>query len=225
MSSSNSNAAARRRRAGGPPSLSQSSMVSRVNSRPQIQPPQQHQHPSPQQQQEPVSQQQRPVMTPAQMLIAHERRLNEIETMIPDIMKKVTIRETNVKEAEPNISSEVIDEMTQHIRALEEQFKALSQSFTLLHNFATETNIALLKLINEKNDELTQEEEEDDQEDNAQESYERYDFGTGLNFERTELEVPLDDKVIMEDDEENISNNDEQREPVCDEEEEECEAE
>lgn len=155
MSSSNSNAAARRRRASPVVPPQPTSMAARVQPQPpqavrnmpQGQPQPQPQRPGQQPQGQPQpGQPQLPIMTPAQMLIAHERRLTEIESMIPEIMKNASTYEMNDNE-NPEMYVDPSDIMSR-VSELESRLSSMQTAFQLLHNFATETNTALLKFLN-----------------------------------------------------------------------------
>lgn len=187
MSSSNSNAAARRRRAGPsiPPPMT--SMTSRVTQqRPPVQNIQQAQAQAHAQAQQAAqssanspnsSQGPRPVMTPAQMLIAHETRITELEKAIPEIMQNFVMAEeeeqisNTVTEKEPivqqftvnneeqeafnsqtnerfNVMEKTNVELTNKVSELEKELAAMQKSFNLLRDFATETNVLLMKVFN-----------------------------------------------------------------------------
>lgn len=187
MSSSNSNAAARRRRAGPsiPPPMS--AMTARVTPQPRMpqQPPQVNQQRAQNSQNSqnstsPTSSAAttpRPVMTPAQMLIAHENRITELEKAIPEIMQNFTMLEEEEEQAQaqaqvqeqPVVNNEAQEafnvETTKHISTiekknselsnrvveLENELKAIQKSFNLLRDFATETNVLLMKVFNSEN--------------------------------------------------------------------------
>jgi hypothetical protein len=184
MSSSNSNAAARRRRAGPavPPS-----MASRITPPhpPRVNQPPQTQQSQGQQNGTPIP---RPVMTPAQMLIAHENRIIELEKAIPEIMQNFVLSEdeqqdnfdaenvplTDVLRREVNERFDVVDkhtselsgrvanlensnmnvdtkELISKIHGLERELATMQKSFNLLRDFATETNVLLMKIFNSDN--------------------------------------------------------------------------
>jgi len=131
MSSSNSNAAARRRRAAPQQPPSQNSIAGRL-------PPQVNRQPQSQQ----LSQQSSTETTgttplyanPAQMLIAHEGRLAKLEESLPDLLNNSGV---NVSSGEDS-----------KIKELEDKIVLLEHELKMLKSFAIETNVAMLKFLN-----------------------------------------------------------------------------
>jgi hypothetical protein len=133
MSSSNSNAAARRRRAAPQQPPSQNSIAGRL-------PPQVNRQPQSQQ----LSGQSSTETTgatplysnPAQMLIAHEGRLAKLEESLPGLL---------------NGSSSTMNESSNdsaNVKELEDKIASLEHELRMLKSFAIETNVAMLKYLN-----------------------------------------------------------------------------
>lgn len=167
MSSSNSNAAARRRRAGPSVPPPMSSLAARASQPPpQIQ---QQKNNQPQQMTNPNSTQQtpRPVLTPAQMLIAHENRITELEKVIPEIMQNFEMNEDEplVSDNDDTIGTQVSERfqtvetknemLESRVKNLEDQLENMMKSYNLLRDFATETNLLVMKIFNSDNMEMT----------------------------------------------------------------------
>ena len=131
MSSSNSNAAARRRRAAPQQPPSQNSIAGRL-------PPQVNRQVQPQQ----VSGHSSTETTgttplyanPAQMLIAHEGRLAKLEESLPELLNNAGM----------NVSSSE----TSNTKELEDKIASLEHELRMLKSFAIETNVAMLKFLN-----------------------------------------------------------------------------
>ena len=164
MSSSSSNAAARRRRAGPPPmptSARPTAAGGLVNANVRAPPnrpgqpnvPQQHRQQAPQQQ---APQQQAPqprsVMTPAQMLISHENRIKEFETVVADLMGKLSNEAAPVNDVTPAVSVDAVHQLEMSIKRIEEEVSGMAKAHQLLHSFATEMNVTLMRLVNEPKD-------------------------------------------------------------------------
>ena len=193
MSSSNSNAAARRRRAGPSVPPPMTSLAARASQQ-QVQNQQriiQNQTQPQTQQMSPTNQSStqqppRPVLTPAQMLIAHENRITELEKAIPEIMQNFVMNEDeNVQLAVSDTNANNIDTdeimntintqvsgkletveaknvmLMKRVEQLEEQLGSLMKSFNILRDFATETNVLVMKVFNSENMVMTTNEEEE----------------------------------------------------------------
>lgn len=187
MSSSNSNAAARRRRAGPSVPPPMTSLAARASQQ-QVQNQQRMLQAQAQAQQtSPTNQSQntpRPVLTPAQMLIAHENRITELEKAIPEIMQNIVMNEdenvqlavsdtnnVNTEEIMNTINTQVSGKLEtveaknvmlmKRVEQLEEQLGSLMKSFNILRDFATETNVLVMKVFNSENMVMTTNEEEE----------------------------------------------------------------
>jgi hypothetical protein len=106
-----------------------------------------------------ASQQAKPPMTPAQMLISHERRLIEIESSVPDMIRNMTQeigREIDsIKTNRPdesvvsdNNSQEQIVRLEMQLDEVEERMSELMNSYRLINDLTTEMNTTLLKFMN-----------------------------------------------------------------------------
>lgn len=163
MSSSSSNAAARRRRAGPPPmqnNVRPPPGAGLVNANVRVPPGAAPPNGAPAQANQNAPQQQaKPPMTPAQMLISHEKRLMEIESSVPDMIRNMTQeigREIDsIKTIRPaesvasdNNSQEQIARLEMQLDEVEERMLELMNSYRLINDLTTEMNTTLLRFVN-----------------------------------------------------------------------------
>jgi len=157
MSSSSSIAAARRRRAAPTMPVKTSSGYQTVT-------PQQMSQ-SQSQSQEHQEQQQRPVLTPAQMLVTHERRIADIERTLPEIFEQVrasldststglhqpqTVNQesSSVNQAfmEERVRRE--DELVSRLMEAERRISEFHDVLTKIQTFAMEMNTTFMQHLN-----------------------------------------------------------------------------
>ena len=128
MSSSQSNASARRRRAQPAVPPSKNSIAGRVPpNEPQFKPDDNNQNEQ--------SQKQPLYESPAQMLIAHEGRINKIEELVNNLPSS------------DNSDTEENNKYVSRISELEESISQLEHHYKMLQIFAVETNVALMKIL------------------------------------------------------------------------------
>jgi hypothetical protein len=134
MSSSQSNAAARRRRAAPAVPPTPNSIAGRI---PQTQPPSQRtQNVASSSASSPTSQQQPMYANPAQMLIAHEGRITKLEETLANVDYSVVGDYQNTEE---DLSL---------VKELEDKIAGLEHELKMVMSFAMETNVALMKFLN-----------------------------------------------------------------------------
>jgi len=155
MSSSSSIAAARRRRAAP-------TMPVKTSSGYQTLTPQQMSQAQSQEQQEP---QQRPVLTPAQMLVTHERRIADIERTLPEIFEQVRASldstSTGLHQQQPvNQESSTVtqsfmeervrreDELVNRLMEAERRISEFHDVLTKIQTFAMEMNTTFMQHLN-----------------------------------------------------------------------------
>ena len=134
--------------------ISQQQPVQRPMPTPQQQPTPQ-QMPTPQQQPTP-QQPARTPMTPAQMLISHENRINEIDSSFPEIIAQLSrnieqVRVVATSKQAPTVDNAAfvkVAQLEEQMKQLDKRISDMASSYALLSSFATETNIAMMKLIN-----------------------------------------------------------------------------
>ena len=128
MSSSQSNASARRRRAQPAVPPSKNSIAGRVPpNEPQFKPDDTNQNN--QTQNKPLYE------SPAQMLIAHEGRINKIEELVNNLPSS------------DNSDTEENNKYVSRISELEERISQLEHQYKMLQIFSVETNVALMKIL------------------------------------------------------------------------------
>lgn len=125
MSSSQSNASARRRRAQPAVPPSKNSIAGRIPpNEPQFKPDETNQGEN-----KPLYE------SPAQMLIAHEGRINKIEELVNNLPDNNSDTEENTK-------------YVSRVSELEERISQLEHQYKMLQIFSVETNVALMKILN-----------------------------------------------------------------------------
>ena len=131
MSSSQSNASARRRRAQPTVPPSKNSIAGRVPpNEPQFKPDDTNQNnQNNQTQNKPLYE------SPAQMLIAHEGRINKIEELVNNLPSS------------DNSDTEENNKYVSRISELEERISQLEHQYKMLQIFSVETNVALMKIL------------------------------------------------------------------------------
>ena len=139
MSSSQSNAAARRRRAQPAVAPSKNTIAGRIpQHQPQFQPNQSNQSNQSNSSENGSSGNGTKYSNPAQMLIAHEGRLNKIE----DLVNKISDEGVSGTE-----NPEQVNNYITRISELEEQISQLEHQYKMLQIFCVETNVALMKIL------------------------------------------------------------------------------
>ena len=138
MSSSQSNAAARRRRAQPAVAPSKNSIAGRI---PQHQP--QFQANQSNSSENGSSGNGTKYSNPAQMLIAHEGRLNKIE----DLVNKISDEGISTSSVVGTENPEQVNNYITRISELEEQISQLEHQYKMLQIFCVETNVALMKIL------------------------------------------------------------------------------
>lgn len=155
MSSSSSIAAARRRRAAP-------TMPVKTSSGYQTLTPQQMSQAQSQEQQEP---QQRPVLTPAQMLVTHERRIADIERTLPEIFEQVRAsldststglhQQQQVNQESSTVTQSFMeervrreDELVNRLMEAERRISEFHDVLTKIQTFAMEMNTTFMQHLN-----------------------------------------------------------------------------
>lgn len=184
MSSSQANASARRRRAAPANPPAPTSAAQRAGPPSQFQQPPVPQQNDIQRQQQQQGMPPRPVLTPAQMLIAHERRIAELETAMPEMTRQFQesvsalgvspddaegapwdqdIVQLNQRiddivqrldEAETEDPPEDVAFFKKKFTELEKQFVSIKRMLVRVQTFAMETNLTLMKYKNGMDAEL-----------------------------------------------------------------------
>lgn len=141
MSSSQSNAAARRRRAQPAVAPSKNTIAGRIpQHQSQFQPNQSNQSNS---SENGSSGNGTKYSNPAQMLIAHEGRLNKIE----DLVNKISDEGVSGTQIAGTENPEQVNNYITRISELEEQISQLEHQYKMLQIFCVETNVALMKIL------------------------------------------------------------------------------
>ena len=99
----------------------------------------------------------KPPMTPAQMLISHEKRLMEIESAFPDMVGKLTreiSREFENIKGVPrantggdSAASEAVAGLEKRLNDIEATVAGLAKSYKLISDLTTEMNTSMLRAI------------------------------------------------------------------------------